>query len=429
MKRQWSGSLGFVLAAAGSAIGIGNIWKFPKVAFEGGGGAYLLVYLLIAAILGTSILIAEFVLGRGTGRTMLCAFEKPWRWVGYLGTATAFLVLCYYYQAGGWILRYLFGYIQSPKLMLSQPGQIYETMLGNGGFPFLGGLICPAIYILMNILVVRMGLIRGAERLSRIAMPLLFLLLAVLMARSLTLDGAGAGLAFLLTVDFKALGMKGVLSALGQAFFSLSIGMSVMVTYGSFLKKEEPLAKNAAWVCALDTLSALMAAFLVIPAVFASGSLPQGGGSFAFVEIAAVFRSMPLGGLFGLLFYALLFLAAFVSSVSILEGVLSCFEERWGLSRTGTSIAVSLVALLIGILYSGSYLHGGFSDFLESLTDRYLMPLTALFTCLYLTSVFKMERAKLELGGRGALFSLWRAIISVLSPVLILLILIFSLLG
>ncbi|MDO4543365.1 MAG: sodium-dependent transporter [Clostridia bacterium] len=426
MKRQWSTNLSFILAAAGSAIGIGNIWKFPKAAYEGGGGAYLLVYVLIAFIMGTAILIAEFALGRGMGRTMIGAFLGQWKWVGYLGVFTAFLVLCYYYQAGGWILRYFVGYIADGARMLNEPQRVYFELMGSGGFPLLGGLIYPAAYIFLNVAVVKKGLIQGAERLSRIAMPLLFALLIALLIRALTMEGACAGVDFLMKIDFSRLGFSGLLNALGQAFFSLSIGMSVMVTYGAFLNKSEPLIKNAAWVCALDTGSALIAAFIVIPAVFASGNLPSGGGSFAFVEIAEVFNAMRFGSLFGLMFYALLFLAAFVSSVSILEGILCCLEERWKVKRGLAGLIVSLAALAIGVFYTADYDSGGMGAKLEVVTDRYLMPAVTFLTCAYLVFVYRMKRLSAELNCNRGFFAVWRFTITVIAPIVILLILVCS---
>lgn len=424
MKQQWSNNLGFILAAAGSAIGIGNIWKFPKLLYEGGGGAYMLVYLLIAALLGISILLAEFVLGRGTGENMLGAFTKRYSWVGKLGVFTAFLVLCYYFQAGGWVLRYLWGYITDAGAMLQDPAGVYSALMGNGTFPWQGAVIFPLIYIIINAIIVQGGIQRGVELLSRIAMPLMMVLLTVLLIRALTMQGASEGVAFLLHVDFSTLGFGGVLSALGQAFFSLSIGMSVMVTYGSFLKRDEPLLKNAVWVCFLDTLTALMAGFILIPAVFAIGARPTGGSSFAFVEIAAIFWDMPGGKVFALMFYALLFLAALVSSVSILQGVLCCIAEQYSIKQGRATVGICLLAFLLGIFYTSA----PWGQWLEVLTDRFLMPIVAFFTCWYVGWVLDKKLLLRELGVRDGLwFKLWRVLVRFVAPIVIFVILLLSL--
>lgn len=423
MKQQWSSSINFILAAAGSAIGLGNIWKFPKYAFEGGGGAYILVYLIIVAILGTAVLLAEFALGRATGENMLMAFPRGRAWIGYLGVATAFLVLCYYFQAGGRVLRYLWGYLSDAGGMFLGSEQVYLKMTGFCGFPFEGAVLFPLIYILLNAWIVQRGVQKGIERLSKIAMPVMIVLLVVLMVRALSMDGAARGVSFLLHIDFSTLGFDGLISALGQAFFSLSIGMSVMVTYGSMLCRKEPLFKNAVWVCALDTLTALMAGFILIPAVFAVGGSPNGGDSFAFVEITAVFVGMRGGAFFALLFYALLFFAAIVSSVSILAGVLCCIEDRWAISRGRATVWVCVLALALGVVYTAAWWGG----WLEIITDRWLMPIVALLTCLYVGWEFDQKRLRLELSGNAKGFKLWGFLIRFVAPLAIVAILILSL--
>ncbi len=423
MKQQWSNSFNFILAAAGSAIGIGNIWKFPKLVYEGGGGAYIIVYLIIVAVMGTAILLAEFALGRSTGENMLSAFKKSWSWVGILGVATAFLVLCYYFQIGGRVLRYLVGYLKSSSFMLGNSRLVYDKLTGVGGFPFEGAILFPLVYIALNAWIVQGGIQRGIERLSKIAMPVMIVLLIVLMLRALTMDGAKGGTEFLLRPDFSTLGFDGLISALGQAFFSLSIGMSVMVTYGSMLKHDEPLVKNAVWVCALDTVTALMAGFILIPAAFAVGTMPEGGDSFAFVEVTEVFWGLEGGGVYALMFYALLFVAALVSSVSILEGVVCCLVDRWGLRRGRATLWVSILSLILGAVYTAA----PFGGWLEIVTDRWLMPIVALLTCLYVGYVLDKKRLRAETRLRPAPFALWSILIRYFVPAIIVIILVLSL--
>lgn len=445
-RAQWASSLGFILAAAGSAVGLGNIWKFPGRAYEGGGGLFILVYIAIVILIGSTAMIAELTVGRATQKNAVGAFRQlapRWKWVGGLGVFTGYVILTYYTQVGGWVLQYIVGYLTSPGTIYADPkGYFLGNVLGADRFPLGGAILFPFLFIACVVLVITKGVEGGIERFNKVAMPALFLLLLVLLGRSVTLPGAGEGLRYLLTIDPKALTGSTLLAALGQAFYSLSLGMGIMCTYGSYVKKTEDLGKNTAMICTLDTLVALIAAFIIIPAVFATGIEPGKGASFAFVSLAGVFRQMPLGAFFGVLFYTLLFFAALTSAISLLEGTVAYLTEEKGLSRTRATVLSAVGMFLIGVVYTlsqahcnirGIWLDGAsgltfpvFGDFLELLTDRLLIPVGALAYCVFVGWVWGPHRGVAEIEQEGIRFPLakpWGLLVKYVVPAAIFVIL------
>ncbi len=438
-RAQWASSLGFILAAAGSAVGLGNIWKFPGKAYEGGGGVYILTYILIVILIGATAMMAELTVGRSTQKNAVGAFRilaPKWKWVGGLGVFTGFVILGYYSQVGGWVLQYIVSYLTKPGEIYGDPqGFFLNQVLGADRFPVLGAFVFPLLFIACVVLVIVRGVEGGIERFNKVAMPALFLLLLALLGRSLTLPGAGEGLRYLLTFDLSSLNGSVLLSALGQAFYSLSLGMGIMCTYGSYVKHTEDLGKNMAMICSLDTLVALIAAFIIIPAVFATGVQPGKGASFAFVSLAGVFERMPLGSIFGVIFYTLLFFAALTSAISLLEGTVAYLTEEKGLGRTKATVLTAAGMFFIGVLYTLSQVHmeirgiwldgasgltfPAFGDFLEFFTDRLMTPLGALAYCIFVGWVWGPQKAVAEIEREGVRFPLakpWAVLVKYVAP-------------
>ncbi|MGN1230448.1 MAG: sodium-dependent transporter [Anaerotignum sp.] len=437
---EFGSKLGFILSAAGSAVGLGNIWKFPGKAYACGGGAFLIIYLIIVALVGTTVMMAEFTVGRKTHKNAVGAIRElsaKWSWVGGLGVFTGFIILCYYCQVGGWAIRYIVSYIVEVDAVWADPMAYFLNMLGVNGFPLAGAIIFPFIFLFLTAYIISHGT-AGIEKMSTILMPVLFILLIGLMIRSCTLPGADEGLKYMLNVDFSTINGTAILTALGQAFFSLSLGMGVMITYASYLSREDNLITNTAIVCTLDTLVALFAGFMIIPAVFATGIAPGMGGAFGFATLAGVFQAIPGGQFIGVLFYFLLFFAAITSSTSILEGTIAFLVEEKGCERKKTLVIVSIVLFIIGIFYtlSQAYLNikgiwiskNGleypiFGDFLEYLTDRLLLPLGAFFTTLFVGWIWGPDNSIEEATSDGKyqfkLAPVYKFIVKIVDPIAI----------
>ncbi len=454
-RAQWSSKLGFILAAAGSAVGLGNIWKFPGRAYEGGGGSFLLIYLLIVIFLGMPLMLTELSIGRASQTNIVGTFKKlgypRHSWIGWFGVLGAFFITCYYSHVGGWVLRYVFSYaFEAPEIYQNSTGYFYNMLGyhadGTTSIPWTA-LFFAAVFLLLNAVIIIRGVEGGIEKFNRIGMPALFLLLLILLVRSVTLKGAGEGVRYLLSFDFGKVNINTFFSALGQAFYSLSIGMAILITYGSYLSKSEDIFKNTAVVCGMDTLVAIIAGFIIIPAVFAtvgSGEVGKGGG-FAFVSLAGVFQEMPGGSLFGVFFYLLLLFAALTSCISLIESVVAFLTEQFGWARKQTTLILCLIMFLIGSLYTCSQaaiplkgiwfdgVHGitfpPLCDFMEYLTDRLMIPLCALGSCIFAGWIWKPEHVITEVEQNGSPFRLakvYTVLIRFVAPAAILAILILS---
>lgn len=456
-RAQWGSKLGFILAAAGSAVGLGNIWKFPGKAFEGGGGAFLLMYLLIVPLIGMPAMLSELAVGRASQSNVVDSFRrlghKGYTWVGWMGWAVAFIITCYYSHVGGWVLRYVVSYVVEPRNVYGDPLGYFYGMLGYD--PAIEATFMPwtviffaLVFLAICAVVIIKGVEGGIEKFNKVGMPALFVILIVLFVRAATLPGAGDGLRYMLSIDASKVTPQTFLIALSQAFYSLSLGMSIMVTYGSYLPKEENIAKNTFLVCTMDTLVAILAGFIVVPAVFATLG-PDGvgkGGGFAFVSLAGVFEHMPGGAFFGFLFYLLLLFAALTSTVSLIEGIVAFLIERMRWKRTPTTIVTCVAMFLIGCLYTCSQaafdLKGIWFDFangvtfpplcdaMEFLTDRIMIPLCALGTCIFVGWSWKPESAIAEVERCGVKFRLVKAysfLIKFIAPAAIVVILLVSL--
>ncbi len=342
-RGQWRSTTGFVLAAAGSAIGLGNIWRFPYVTGQNGGAAFVVLYLVCVLLICLPYLFAELALGRHTQKNPVGAILKvragtPWALVGGLGVLTGVFILSYYAVIAGWTFGYIFKSVAAPALEFA-------------AFSASPLWVVPlfVVFLLLTMYVVLGGVEHGIERWARILMPMLLVLMLLVILRSLTLPGAGAGLEFYLKPDFSKVDRQVILAALGQAFFSLSLGMGAMITYGSYLSKKADLGVSGGSVALFDTLIALFAGFMIFPAVFAMGKDPAQGPNLIFVTLPEVFAQMPLGTLVSVVFFTLLAIAALTSTVSLLEVVVSYFvdERRW--SRKRSVWAVGAITFAVGL--------------------------------------------------------------------------------
>ena len=391
-RENWGSRFGFVMAAAGSAVGLGNIWKFPYVTGENGGGAFLLLYLAFILMFGLSLVIAEMAIGRMSQKNPVGAFKAlaggAWPLIGYLGVATGFIILSFYIVIAGWTMAYMV-FMLSGELASTDSAAIAEVFtgyIGNGAMSVTTAIL----FMLVCCGVVAGGVGRGIERASRLLMPALFVMLLILVGRAVTLDGAGEGLAFYLKPDFSKVTAATFTAAIGQAFFSLSLGMGALITYGSYLSRSERLPGSAMMVVGLDTVVAVLAGFMILPAVFAYSLDPAAGPGLTFITLPVVFAQMPAGAVFGFVFFALLFVAALTSAVSLLEVVVAYLVDEKRLTRKRAVASAAIVCLILGIpsaLSQGAVdglVIGGqsFLDWAAQLTDI-LLPLGGLLTSLF----------------------------------------------
>ena len=438
-RDQFASKIGFILAAAGSAIGLGAIWKFPYMAGNNGGSVFILLFILCIFFISLPVLIAEFMIGRRGQKDAITSFKeqapgKPWYLIGYMGMIMAALILSFYSVVGGWILSYLG---RALLFMLSAEttayGDLFNAIIQN---PF-EAVLTQGLFILMTILIVQAGIKGGIERASKIMMPALFLFFIVLVVRSLTLDGAIEGLRFMFVPNWDYLNGKTILLALGQAFFTLSVGVSVMLTYASYLGKNENIGGAAINVAVMNIIISLLAGLVIFPAVFALGFSPDQGPGLAFVIIPAVFEQLPMGGFFLILFFILLLFATVTSSISMLEIVVSIAIGDRKASRIRTAWIGGFIIFLIGIpsaLSFGVWSHitilgKSIFDAVDFLTNSIGMPIGAFFIALFAGYYYSTHISKQELSTSPPLYYLWLALIRFVSPVAIAIIFITSLLA
>ena len=409
IREQWGSRMGFVLAAAGSAVGLGNIWKFPYMTGQNGGGAFLVIYLALVFTIGLSVMLAEFAIGRAAERNPVGAFAKLkgglWPIVGLLGIIAAFIILSFYSVVAGWTIAYVI------KMAGGLSGDAEALGAAFGGFIAdpVQPIIYHALFMALTVAVVVGGIKGGIERASKILMPLLFVLLIALIGRAVTLPGAEKGLAFFLTPDFSKVTGETLNGALSQAFFSLSVGMGVMMTYGSYLPRKENLGKSALWVTSLDSFVAILAGLLILPAVFAFGFDPSAGPGLTFVTLPAVFGQMPGGAFFGILFFVLLAVAALTSGVSLLEALITYVGDERGWNRKVATVAFGVLIFLFGIPSSLSMgvwsdtkilLDKNFFDLMDYLTSNLIMPIGGILISVFV-GWFAAERMKEEVTNNG----------------------------
>ena len=454
-REQWSSGIGFILAAAGSAIGLGNIWKFPYITGENGGGAFVLVYLACIAVIGVPVLLCEMTLGRHTQRNPVGAFRQleparsrlahltgllvflcglcmlafrawgwgvlalgigvlifhyRWRLVGAMGVLAGFVILSYYSVVAGWTIGYVWKAVSGRLAFASvEAAQAHFEVFTVNPYAAVG---CHFLFMVLCVLIVYHGVQAGIERWSKILMPVLLLLLAVLILRGLTLDGAMEGVRFYLSPDFSKIAPRSVLIALGHAFFSLSLGMGAILTYGSYLKRDQNLFTATLSVAGLDTLVSLLAGLAIFPAVFAMKFKPDLGPGLVFQVLPTVFNRIPLGALWAALFFILLLVAALTSGISLLEVVTAYFVDERNWSRKRAAVFFGGVIFVLGcgsalsvagwermawmrrglVLFFGKA-PGSFFDLMDQLSSGWMLPLGGLFISLFVGWVWGTRQA------------------------------------
>lgn len=435
-RGSFTGGLGFVLAAAGSAVGLGNLWRFPPLAARYGGGIFILVYIVLALTFGFALMTTEIAIGRKTGSSPVMAYQKlcrKFKFLGYLAAAIPVIILPYYCVIGGWVLKYMMVYLQ---------GMTAEAA-GDGFFAaFTGATVSPliyfAVYLAATWLIVMGGVEKGIEKISRIMMPLLVLLSIGICIYILTLPGALEGARYYLLPDFSKFSLKTICAAMGQMFFSMSLAMGIMVTYGSYTKKEVCLTKSVNQIELFDTVVALLAGLMVVPAVYIfsgeEGTSSSGPG-LMFVTLPKVFGDMTGGRVIGFLFFVLVLFAALTSSVSVMEAIVSVLMERFGISRKAACAGTLIFALAVGIpvslgngIWSGIQILGmDLLTFFDYLSNSVLMPLVALFTCILAGWVIGTKTITDEVTRNGEKFGrkrIYEIMIKYIAPVFLVIILI-----
>lgn len=399
----FSSKFGIIAAAAGSAIGLGNIWKFPYITGQNGGGAFLLVYLICIVLVGLPVLISEMLVGRRGRRNAVESYTeisgiKAWKIPGGLAMGTAFFILSFYGVVAGWTLKYIGISISGGFSGKSSEeiGNIFTGFITNSTDPILYQVCFMAI----TAVVVVLGVKKGIERASKILMPFLLVVILILNVRSLTLDGASEGFLFLFKPDFSLLTKEGVLEALGHAFFTLSLGMGIMITYGSYISKDISLGKTAIQVGIADTVIALLAGVAIFPAVFAFGIEPSSGPGLVFITLPNIFNQMVGGKFFEVIFFVLLAVAALTSTVSLLEVVVAYVSEDFKLGRKRSTFLTTLAIIIVGAVCSLSMspdssistikiLDRNLFDFIDYLTSNWMLPLGALAVSVFVGWVMK----------------------------------------
>jgi len=438
-REHWGSKVGFVLAASGSAIGLGNIWKFPYIAGENGGAAFVFVYLICIAVIGLPVLMAEILIGRTTQRNPVGAFRKLsgkpfWTFVGGMGVVAGFVILSYYAVVAGWTIGYLVEAIKGVFNNFSSAADA-ETHFNNlvGNVSWMMGYY--TLFFVLTMAVVYMGVKNGIERGSKIMMPVLFFILIILVIRGVTLPGAEAGLSFIFNPNWDKITGQSILIALGHAFFTLSLGMGAMMTYGSYLSKKDSIPGSSLQILTLDTLIAILAGVAIFTAVFAMGQDPAAGPGLIFHSIPFVFASMPGGYVFAILFFILLALAALTSAISLLEVITAYFVDELKWARHKVVISMGTVVFLVGIPSALSYnvlsdfhIFGlTFFDLADYISANILLPLGGLSLAVFVGWIWGIDKALIELkNGAESLFrdriwtmKAWSLFLKYFAPILI----------
>lgn len=392
--------LGAIAATVGSAVGLGNIWRFPYQAGENGGGAYILIYLLCVVLLGVPIMMSEFIIGRSTHKSMKGAVQEltpgsPFKIFAYVGVLGALLICGYYSVVCGWVIEYLWNSADG-SLLGHTPDQ-YNDMFNTFVSTPQRCVLWTILFLVLNFLVLSRGIKNGIERIANIMMPVLFVLLIVFCVNSLMLPGSMKGMDFLFNIKFDQLGWKGVVDAMGQAFMSLSLGVTCLITYSSYFKDDSNLMKDAVTISALDTLVAILAGIVIFPAVFSFGLEPNAGPKLIFETLPTIFQQMPGGVIWAVLFFVLLFFASITSTISLSEIPITFMIDEYKISR-GKAIAITatlmtiiavLSALSFSTLSNVTIFGKNIFDFLDYVGPNFFMLLGGLVTAIYVGWILK----------------------------------------
>ncbi len=439
-RSSFTGKLGFVLAAAGSAVGLGNIWRFPYLAAKYGGGIFLLVYLVLAVTFGFALMVAEISIGRKTGLSAIGAFrklDKRFSFLGYLAALVPIIILPYYCVIGGWVTKYLFTFVSGQGLAAAGDSY-FGTFIAGVGEP-IGWFL---LYLGLTALVVLFGVEKGIEKVSKVMMPVLVVLFVVIAVYTVTRPGALEGVAYYFTTDFSKFSAKTVLAAMGQLFYSMSLAMGIMITYGSYMKKEVNLENSVHQIEIFDTGIAFIAGLVIVPSVFVfSGGNEEAlgkGPSLMFEMLPKVFESMPAGGVIGALFFVLVLFAALTSSISLMETIVSIIQDKFKLGRKTACVLVFVLSIILGLpsclgfgLWDSIKIIGmSFLDFFDFISNSVLMPIVALITCIFVGYILKPKALieEVELSSKFKGKALFTVVIKYIAPICIVLILISSVL-
>lgn len=433
-RDSFGSRFGVIAATAGSAIGLGNIWRFPYVAGENGGGAFLIIYLGFILLIGIPVMLSEFTIGRAAQRNVFGAFRKlapgkPWYLIGLMGVAAAFMILAFYTAVAGWTLEYIFQSLINgfDGLSSQQLNDMYFSFIGTPWRPLLWFFI----FMALTAAIITAGVQKGIEKYTKILMPMLLVLLFILVVRSVTLPGAGGGISFLFKPDFSKITPSTVLEALGQAFFSLSIGMGTLITYASYIQKNDNLGSTAVSVAFADTFIAILAGLAIFPAVFAFNIEPGSGEGLVYITLPNIFQQMPGGYFFSLMFFILLGVAALTSTISVLEVIVAFFSEELGLKRkSATWLATASVSILgVMCVLSTSTMAGvklfGFTvfDLMNFTSANILLPLGGFFIVMFIAWFLGRDKTKEELSNGGKLkvkyMSFFMFVVKFLAPLAI----------
>lgn len=439
-RSSFTGKLGFVLAAAGSAVGLGNIWRFPYLAAKYGGGIFLLVYLILAVTFGFALMVTEIAIGRKTGLSAIGAFKKlssKFAFIGWLCAIVPVIILPYYSVIGGWVTKYFVTFLTGGGLEAAEGMSYFGSFIANPVSPMLWFFV----FLGITAVVVMLGVEKGIEKVSKIMMPVLVCLSIIIAIYCMTLPGAWEGVVFYFKPDFSKFSPELLLGAMGQLFYSMSLAMGIMITYGSYMKKDVHIEKAVHQIEIFDTGIAFLAGLMIVPAtyVFSGGGNMQAGPGLMFGTLPQIFESMRGGQIIGTLFFLLVLFAALTSSISLMETVVSIVQDRLHLSRIPACLAVLAFSILLGLpssLGNGIWSHitiMGFSflDFFDFISNSIIMPIVAFLTCIFVGYFLKPNAliSEVELTGPFGGKKLFTAVVKYVAPVCILLILISSVLS
>lgn len=415
-RSSFSGKIGFVLSAAGASVGLGNIWRFPYLAAKYGGGIFLIVYIFLAMTFGYTMIIAETALGRMTKKSPVGAYDSfgKSKWLslgGWINAIIPILIVPYYSVIGGWVIKYLAEYLGGQTQLIAQDGY-FGAFISNG----LSPEICFIVFSVIVIAIIYAGVQNGIERVSKFMMPILVVLSVIIAVYSVTRPGAIEGVKYFLVPNVKNFSWMTVVTAMGQMFYSLSIAMGILVTFGSYMRKETEIEAATEQVEIFDTAIAIMAGLMIIPAVFAfsggDAATLQAGPSLMFITIPKVFASMGFGTLTGVMFFVLVLFAALTSSIALTESAVSTFEDEFKWSRKKSTTIIGLIIVSLGSLSALGYgplaevtiIGMQFLDFFDFLTNTVMMPIAAIATCLLVSRVIGVEKIEAEVTADGAPF-------------------------
>ncbi|NLX82124.1 MAG: sodium-dependent transporter [Proteiniphilum sp.] len=440
-RSQFGSKLGMIAAAAGSAVGLGNIWRFPSETADGGGAIFILVYIFCILLFGVPLMVAEFLLGRSSRANAAGAFHKlaagtQWKWVGRVGVLSGFVILGFYMVVCGWTLDYFFQSITGNIVNATDFGAHFSSLLDNK----IKQILLMLVFLLLTAYFIYAGVQKGIESSAKVMMPLLFLLLIVMSIRAMTLNGAGEGLAFLFKPNLAEVKSTVFIDAMGQAFFSLSLGMGCMLTYASYFNKETNLIKTSIQVSILDTIVALMAGIIIFSSAFALtnntdtivSELVAGGPGLLFITIPDLFNQMPGSAIWSSLFFLLLAIAALTSTISLMEVVTAYLLEEYKMTRKRALQYIVSGVFVLGVF---SAISSGFFNFLDIISAKFMMPIGGLFISLFVGWYLDKKIIQVEITNDGSLrfgigfLKAYSFILKFLAPAGILVIFLYGLLG